>query len=813
MTKRISFILIIAIFTFSFLGNQTKAASDYSGKVVKMKGLSSLYYVADDGKRYVFPNENAYKSWFTGYNDVTTLSESDLTALPLGGNVLYRPGVLLIKITTDPKVYAVSKGGVLRWVTTEAIAKALYGDNWNKLVDDVADSFFTNYKIGSSINSTSDFDPNDEANDVDNIDTNLGFSSAVALRAQTRKCQITNNARECRSTSTNSTDTTNSNDTTKPYITKINITNGGAAGHIDSGDIVTITFNEAINPTSINSGLTAGGYVNSLSYDINGAVGISSTGLLTVNNIADFDIGEVEGNGQFAVKLALNSTAKVLTVTLLSGTSIGISDEDFNDAKQIGGTVKDQANNVMENDSNIGEPDGTFGGVNTNDGVGPYITSIKIYNNGDDNYIDSGDQIQITFSEEIKGGSINTGLNSDGTVNGSQSSKTGGVTLTKGGIMTVINIASFYVGKVGASGSFNVNLSLNSTGRILTITLADGDDISLTNEDLDDAAQIGGTVKDVDNNRMNSDPNITDPTGSFIGESTNADLYISSAKVYNGGYVGYIDEGDKIVITFNREVSNDNLSGYVEADETGGAKVNSNGLFVITDVMSFDMGEVAKAGEFETNLSLSSNKKVLTITLFDGDAVSIKSESFGKITQAGGYVLDENKEITMKAQSNIDAPDGTFGGDSVDNPPYITQIKATNGGTSGHIDTNDRIEITFSKTIDPASINNGLTLGHSVSNVDNDDTGGVNIGDNGILEITDIAKFSVGSVSDNSEFKVKLAINSLGNVLTITLDSGDDITLNYQDLDDAEQIGGILKDSNNKAMVSDPSIDDPDGSF
>lgn len=57
----------------------------------------------------------------------------------------------MIKIQSDPKVYMVAHGGTLRWVSTEAIAVALYGSNWNTKIDDVPDGFFTNYTIGDAI--------------------------------------------------------------------------------------------------------------------------------------------------------------------------------------------------------------------------------------------------------------------------------------------------------------------------------------------------------------------------------------------------------------------------------------------------------------------------------------------------------------------------------------------------------------------------------------------------------------------------------------------------------------------------------------
>ena len=59
----------------------------------------------------------------------------------------------MVKIISDPKVYAVSRGGLLRWIGTEEIAKALYGNDWNKQIDDVSDAFFFNYRIGDPITS------------------------------------------------------------------------------------------------------------------------------------------------------------------------------------------------------------------------------------------------------------------------------------------------------------------------------------------------------------------------------------------------------------------------------------------------------------------------------------------------------------------------------------------------------------------------------------------------------------------------------------------------------------------------------------
>lgn len=122
-----------------------------SGSRIKATGSKSVYYCGADGKRYVFPNDKTYYTWYQDFTGVTTITPEALGNIPLGGNVTYRPGVKMIKILSDPRVYAVDHGGTLRWIAAPDIAAALYGSDWAKKVEDVSDAFFINYKIGEDI--------------------------------------------------------------------------------------------------------------------------------------------------------------------------------------------------------------------------------------------------------------------------------------------------------------------------------------------------------------------------------------------------------------------------------------------------------------------------------------------------------------------------------------------------------------------------------------------------------------------------------------------------------------------------------------
>lgn len=141
----------------------------------------AVYYLHPDGKRYVFPNQKTYFTWYDGFSLVKDISASEMASYQIGGNVRYRPGLRLIKIATDPKVYAVSRFGVLRWIETETAAKDLYGDTWPAIVEDVPATFFADYTIGSSIASSSDYNPQTVRDSVDFIEENSGQAPPVEV--------------------------------------------------------------------------------------------------------------------------------------------------------------------------------------------------------------------------------------------------------------------------------------------------------------------------------------------------------------------------------------------------------------------------------------------------------------------------------------------------------------------------------------------------------------------------------------------------------------------------------------------------------
>lgn len=193
MTKRLVLIsasimlAVSALFATAIMTPTAQAATYTSisslkpGDLVRGQSFTAVYYYGTDGFRYVFPNDRTYFTWYKDFATVKWVTDADLTKIQIGGNVTYKPGSKMIKINSDPRVYVVSKGGLIRAIGSEAIAKALYGATWNKQIDDVPDGFFSNYKIGGTIDDASMFSPTAELKETTDINSDKGLVAAMVV--------------------------------------------------------------------------------------------------------------------------------------------------------------------------------------------------------------------------------------------------------------------------------------------------------------------------------------------------------------------------------------------------------------------------------------------------------------------------------------------------------------------------------------------------------------------------------------------------------------------------------------------------------
>jgi len=123
-----------------------------TGDLIKASS-KAVYYFGADGKRYVFPQQQIFYSWYQDFSKLKLVSDQDLAQIPIGGNVTYKPGTILVKIQTEPKVYAIDRNSTLRWLASEEVAEEIFGPDWNKMVIDIPDSFFVDYSFGPAIDT------------------------------------------------------------------------------------------------------------------------------------------------------------------------------------------------------------------------------------------------------------------------------------------------------------------------------------------------------------------------------------------------------------------------------------------------------------------------------------------------------------------------------------------------------------------------------------------------------------------------------------------------------------------------------------
>ncbi len=110
MKRLLSILAGIALLLSPF----TAMASSFgAGDLIKASG-PAVYYYSSNGKRYVFPTEKTYFTWYSNFSAVKTITDSELASIMIGGNVTYKPGVKMCKGPPNPKFSSLAPNGTLR---------------------------------------------------------------------------------------------------------------------------------------------------------------------------------------------------------------------------------------------------------------------------------------------------------------------------------------------------------------------------------------------------------------------------------------------------------------------------------------------------------------------------------------------------------------------------------------------------------------------------------------------------------------------------------------------------------------------------
>lgn len=141
----------------------------------------SIYWFAEDERRYVFPDGATLQSWLGGtLGMLEDEPDAALAQFPVGGLMTIRPGTRLVRFETDATVYVVTRGAKLRAVAPD-YAAAYYGADWKQKVDVLSIALYPNYRIGAPIEKVSDFDRATEMGAVTTPEADIRFKRENGL--------------------------------------------------------------------------------------------------------------------------------------------------------------------------------------------------------------------------------------------------------------------------------------------------------------------------------------------------------------------------------------------------------------------------------------------------------------------------------------------------------------------------------------------------------------------------------------------------------------------------------------------------------
>lgn len=128
-----------------------------TGDFVKSPSFSTVYFVTAEGGRRAFVDANSYFTWANSFDEIKSVTDATLATLPLSGVMLPKAGVVLVKITSDPRVYALAENPddefapALREIASETIATEMYSSTWADYVIDFEPTFFSRFTRGDQI--------------------------------------------------------------------------------------------------------------------------------------------------------------------------------------------------------------------------------------------------------------------------------------------------------------------------------------------------------------------------------------------------------------------------------------------------------------------------------------------------------------------------------------------------------------------------------------------------------------------------------------------------------------------------------------
>lgn len=133
----------------------TVHAAYEDGDLLKSPSSNAVYFYAG-GAIHGFVSGDAFNSYGFQANQIMTVSDQSLQAIPFAGYLL--KSTQLVKTANDPKVYYVGANNTVHHVVDEQAARQLFGSDWTSHVRVVAERFFRTMTYGDPLTPSSSKD-------------------------------------------------------------------------------------------------------------------------------------------------------------------------------------------------------------------------------------------------------------------------------------------------------------------------------------------------------------------------------------------------------------------------------------------------------------------------------------------------------------------------------------------------------------------------------------------------------------------------------------------------------------------------------
>lgn len=126
------------------------------GTFMKGASWSTVYYVGANGTRRPFLDSQTFFTYADDFESVIETSDEYLANYMIGEPMMPKAGSVLIKVQSVNKVYVLGAENELRWITSEDVAKELFGNAWADYVIDVPATAWARFTVGADITASNE---------------------------------------------------------------------------------------------------------------------------------------------------------------------------------------------------------------------------------------------------------------------------------------------------------------------------------------------------------------------------------------------------------------------------------------------------------------------------------------------------------------------------------------------------------------------------------------------------------------------------------------------------------------------------------